>query len=345
MAKSATITAYSEAAANLPQDAFLGQIVLFTITEVDVYLDTVREQVAQRNLRTDLLKARIRPIDAFKRATSDIATRFAQEGSERHSLLVRPVGHDKAEAHRHVVYERAIFQPNQPRRVLHETVWKIIYDRGQRGSDGRTLNDNIFVEQQPLLSGPFTAEERQWIEEYIGRDGRRLRERFKHYCTHLDSNAIRAFVREYLTALGAINVKIGGGGGLYFVQQKHVDELRDLTELVIDIGSYMHTIPLLDIVSQRDMLADAFIADTLEELRQTSAEISKILVDKSRTITEATYDMYASQAAALIARAKEYENLLGRNLDTATLEVDLFRAKTLNLADRVRKPKSLGGGK
>lgn len=344
MSKSATVSQYSEVAANLPEDAFLGQIILFTISDCDVQLDRMRALLAALSLNPDRLKKKIRPIDAFKRATKDIECRFPQAASERHALLVRPVGHDSAESHRHVIFERAIYRTGRPREVLHQTVFKLMYDRGERQRDGTIVHDGIYAEAQPLDRSLLSTDEEKWLDEQIGYDGRNLRARFEHYCTHLDSNAIRTFLRDYLTGLDAINVKGSGGGGVYFVQQKHAAELHSLTELVIGIGSHMHTIPLLDIVYQRDMLADAFVADTLEELRQLSAEMSKILVDDSRTITEETYDAYTAQAGKLMARAAEYEELLGRSLDTATFELDMFKQKTLNLATRIRKPKSLGGG-
>jgi hypothetical protein len=146
--------------------------------------------------------------------------------------------------------------------------------------------------------------------------------------------------------LGAINVKGGSsGGGLYFVPQKHAEELRDLTAFVKSIDSQMHLIPLLDIVDQRDMLAEAFVADTMDELRALSAEMGNILGSESRTITEDTYDSYVSKAASLMAKADEYGKLLDRSLETANIELQVFKVKTLSLGARVRKPKSLSNGR
>lgn len=333
---SSTISAYTSMAANLPDEVFLGQIVLFTIVEGDVNLTQLRDELVARNLRAELLKSKLRPIDAFKKASNEIAVKFEQTPSQRNSLLVRPVGQDRHESHRHVVYERAIYKSGQPRRVEHETIWKLMYDRGEQGTNG------IFVEQQYIPGLPLEPGEQKWIDDVIGPNGANLKARFEHYCTHLNSHGLRTFVRDYLTVLGAINVKGSGGGGLYFVQQKHAAELRDLADLVLMFGSYMHTIPLLDIVDQRDMLAEAFVADTLDELRQLSADMSRILTNPTRTITEETYESYVGQAATLMAKASEYEQLLGRSLDTANFELELFKTKTLNLHTRIRKPKSLG---
>lgn len=335
------VAAYEEAAANLPDGFFLGQIVSFTISEADVNLDEMRQAIQDQGLRDDTLKKRLRPIDAFKKATNEIATKFTKHHDHQNSLLVRQVGADALESHRHVVFERAVYSANQRRRVEHETIMRMHYDRGIRQADGSIKDDGIYVEEQLVPGLNLSTEERAWLDQTVGPEGANLKVRFEHYCTHLDSHGLRSFVREYLSLLDAVNIKGSGGGGLYFVPQKHAEELRQLTALVKQFGSQMHLIPLLDIVDQREMLADAFVSDTLDELRALSVEMGKILENPTRTITEETYDAYVSKAAGLMTKASEYESLLDRTLDTANLELQIFRTKTLTLSTRVRQPKSL----
>lgn len=341
--RSARVTDYAAAAAALPDQYFLGQVVSFTISEADIRLDDIHGLVEEFGLRQGLLKTRLRPIDAFKKATTDVARKFAKTSDAQHSFLVRSVGQDATESHRHVVFERAVFRTGERRRLNHDTVLKLIYDRGER-RDGTRVNDSIYVEEVLVPGLRLSGEEQAWLDGVVGDGGKNLRERYEHYCTHMDSHAVRTFVRNYLTMLGAINLK-GNGGGLYFVQQKHVDELRGLQSVVKAIGSQLHLLPLLDIVGQRDMLAEAFIADTMEEVRQLSAEMGRILQDQARMIEESTYDNYAARAAQLIEKAKEYQALLDRNLDTASFEISVFQKKTLKLVSRIQKPASLSVGK
>lgn len=344
-----TITDYSAAAAALEDNYFLGQIVSFTISETDVPLDEARASLTALNLRTDTMRKRLRPIDAFKKAANEIAVKFDRDplADEQHSLLVRPVGQDSSESHRHIVFERAIWKTgNGRRRVEHETIWKLMYDRGKRLKDGTIVNDEIYVEKQATIGGVvLSPEEEAWVDAHIGPNGEQLKARYEHWKTNLDSHAIRTFVREYVVdLLGGISIK-GNSGGLYFVEQKHIAELRDLMAFVKKIGSHMHTIPLLDIVEQREMLAEAFIQETMDEIRQQMVEINKITGNPTRTITEDTYDQYTAKAVNLIAKHKEYAKLLDRNLDTADTELQIFQQQVLTLFGRVKKPKSLGSGK
>lgn len=334
---------YSTAAAALPDEYFLGQVVTFTVHDRDIDRDALEAMINQRNLRTDRLKRRIRPIDAFKKAANDVATRFPRAAEAQHAFLVRPVGQDSQESHRHVVFERAMFKSGQKRRVEHDEVLRLIYNRGHRDAEGKTVGDDVWVEPIWVPGLHLDAAEQEWLDAMVGDKGKALIARYRHNCTHLDGHAIRSFVREYVMDLGAISLK-SGYGGLYFVRQAHAEELRDLMQLVKDIGSEMHLIPLLDIVDQRDMLAEAFIADTMEEIRQASAAMSKILADEGRYINESTYDEFAGRAGELLQKASDYHGLLDRNLDRAVDEIKLFKRRTLKLSDRIRRPVSLSQG-
>ena len=335
-----TVFDYSEAASKLPNAYFLGQVVSFTITEADVNLEELRDNIASHGLRTEILKGSLRRIDAFKKAANEIGCKFQKHGNSQSTILVRAVGQDTDESHRHVVLERAFAQSGQPRRVQYDTIYKLRYSRGERDKETNEVKgDFIDVERQNTES-MLSQEERKWLSSTLGTDGVALLDRFEHLSTHLDSHGVRAFVREYLLALGAINIK-GNGGGLYFVQQKHVAELRALTALVKAVGSQMHLIPLLDIIDQRDMLAEAFVSDTLDEVRSLSQEMDKILTGADRTISEKTYDQWAAKAAGLINKSQDYASLLDRSLEVADSELRVFKLRTLKLADRIRQPQKM----
>lgn len=344
---STTVSNYNAAAAELPDEMFLGQLVCFTISEADVSLENARVQLEARNLSTETLRKRLRPIDAFKKATNEIAHKWTRMGDEQHSILVRQVGADSDSSHRHVVWERAVFKAGQRRRLEYQPLATLVYDRGVRKGDA-VEDDSITVNSNRpigLAVPPFIDE---WLDEHMGlgdtlgtTPGHVLQNRFEHWCYHLDSHAVRTFVREYLAARGAVSVK--ENGGFYFVHQKHAAELRDLQDFVRSIGSQMYLIELLDIVEQRDMIAESFIEDALREVRALQVEIGKILSDPDRTITEATHDEYVGKAVALIAKADEYQQLLDRDLDKASTELLIFKTTVLGneFSNKVKKPKSM----
>lgn len=334
------VTEYQAAAASLPDEAFLGQLVFFTISESDVSLDTLSQEVDQRKLRKDTLKKRIRPIDAFKKAVNEVAVKFPKQPGAQHSILVRPVGQDAATSHRHVVFERAIFGLGKRRHLVYDPLATVVYDRGERQKDGTIINDAITVTTNKVLGGyALNKDEQAWVDLHIGPDGQKLIDRYTHWRTHLDSHAVRAFVREYIEMLGGIQAK--ANGGVYFVPQEHLTELENLAGLVHTIGSEMHLVPLLDIVNQREFLGQAFEREAIDEANSLMAEFTKILNAPARTITQATYDEYVEKTAQMMARLNDYTALLDDNLDTARVQVEAVTQQVLGLGARIKVPKRM----
>lgn len=329
-------------------ELFLGQLVSFTIAGADVPLETVRAELEARNLSTTSLRKRLRPIDAFKKATNEIGEKWQRDGDEQHSILVRQVGADGNASHRHIVWERAEFTPGKRRRLVYTPLATIVYDRGVRKGD-LVENDSITVTSAQPVGTVIPACIKQQLDQTLGDSGAVLQERFEHWKTHLDSHAVRTLVRDYLVEeKGAVSVK--DNGGFYFVDQKHSDEVRDLREFVRSLpqptrgkGSSMQLVPLLNIGEQKQFIAESFLADTNDAVKVLLAEISKILADPDRTITQATYDEKMEQAAFLLSKTADYQSLLGDHLDTTDLTVQILRNQVLSteFQNRIKQPKSM----
>lgn len=318
---------------------FLGQAVAFTISDTSVNLEQMRVDLGSRGLRADLLKKRLRPIDAFKKASNEVAVNFPSAGDHRSAIKVVAVGQNDAEAHRHVVLARTTWRVGRERRVDHETIFKLTYDRGVSSKDGTVSDDYVSVEQQVVPGLLLTEQERQWITTTLGDDGDALRARFQHHCTHLDSHGIRTFVREYLDALDAIDVK--DSGGLYFVPQVHAVELQALAEFVRSLGSTMHLFPLLDGTDQRSMLEHAFVGHVRDAIRTYLSEADRIVANPQRTIAEGTYQSFADRVEKLASKRDRYKQLLDCDLETASELLTKLDLTTSQLRGRVRRPKSL----
>lgn len=344
------ITDYTKAAEELPAEYFLGRLVMFTISQADVELEQARQDMDDLGLQTNTLRKRLRHIDAFKKATNEVSVKFTRPNGSHHAFLVRRVGRDDADsARRHIVLERAIHEQGKRRHLVYDEVAEIIYDRGVRQKDGSIADDSITVAVRDLTvtaGYDLSEEERAWLEQHVGYavDGREigdnLRSRFDYLRTHMDSHAVRTAVRDYIVDnLAGILVK--ENGGLYFVAEKHADELTKLKQWVADVGSKMHTVPLLNILDQREMLIDAYENEMLDRVTSLTAEIDKILADGNRTITQDTFDEYVLQTSLLLAQTDDYADLLDNKLDTARVTLDSFKFKALSLASRVKVPKKM----
>jgi hypothetical protein len=320
---------------NLPDDAFLGSLLYFSISNADVDLEAARNELANAGLSTETLRKNLRPIDAFSKSSREMGRKFKTVNDIRSELMVRPVGADGEQAHRYLMLERAVSQNGKKRRVFYEKVAEISFTRGIKKAGEYTGH---FVESRrttDYLGEPLTAEEDAWLTACLNT----FKERYEHYLTHLDSHAVRSYVREYIYDLSGTCVK--ESGGLYFIKQEHSDQVAKLSSWVKSIGSEFHSLPLLNLADQREMILEAFEDETIKEVERLLGEVSKILGDPDRTIEERTYDAYALRAAELSGKVMEYNQMLGARADRAQIEVTAYAQQMMSLGSRIRQSKTL----
>lgn len=331
MSNTAVMANYTDAIQNLPEEAFLGSLLFFSISQADVNLSNAKRDLSALGLHLDKI---LRPVDAFRKSTKEFAHKFAPIDGVRSELLVRPVGEDGAQAYRHLILERAVVKSGQKRRVFYEKVGEITFTRGVK-KDGEYGGHGVEVRRTTdHLSSPLTLAEDQWLTERLVT----FEDRYNHLLNYMDSHAVRTFVREYIYKLSGTCVK--ESGGLYFVKQEHAEEIAKLAQWVKSIGSEFHTLPLLNIADQRAMILEAFEEETIEEVGRLMGEVQKILGDPDRSIEEKTYDAYALRAAELSAKVLEYQQMLGERADRASIEISTYTQQCLSLSSRIRQSKS-----
>lgn len=330
----APLSNYTQAIADLPDEAFLGALLYFSISMADVNLHNAHRDLAAAGLSTTGLRDHLRPVDAFRKATKEFAKKFKAVNDVRSELMVRPVGEDGEQAYRHLILERASYQAGKKRRVFYEKVGEITFTRGVK-KDGQYNGHGVEVRRTTdNLTSPLTPEEDQWLTERLVT----FEDRYNHLLNYMDSHAVRTFVREYIYGLDGTCVK--ESGGLYFVGQQHIDEVAKLAEWVKSVHSEFHYLPLLNLMEQREMIMDAFEEETIREVERLMGEISKILSDPNRQIAEKTFDAYALQGAELGKKIKAYNQMLGSKAERAATEVQMFSTQVLSLAGRIREHKT-----
>lgn len=325
-----TITQYNAAAAAVPEEALLGSLVWYTLSEVDIEYESAKKELEARGLDSAPLKP-IRPVDAYRLATKELKRSFPATSGVKLNIMVRNVGHDSDTAYRQIVCERVSNRAGERRRLIYDPSAELIYHRGTRNKEGKIVGDRVEIIRRtpPGLERDMTDEQRAWLDRKLDE----LPERFRHLRTHLGSHKVRNFVREYLYSLGAVAVR--ESGGVYFVRQSRSKEMGELGEWIREIGSSFHETPLLDLVNQREMLARAFEEEAIKEVEVLSKQIDEILADAGRKVRETTFDDFALRAAELTAKAKEYADMLDIKSEIAHKRIENFKHKTMDLVDRI----------
>ena len=336
MSTVAPMSNYVDAIKNLPQDAFLGSLLFFSISQADVNLDNARRDLAAANLSTKTLRKNLRPIDAFKKATNEFKKKFPEHDDVRSELMVRPVGEDGEQSYRHLILERTAMQKGKRRRLVYDKVAEITFTRGTKDrSTGEYSGHSVEATRMTdALVYNLTNEEDQWLTEKLVT----FEDRYDHLLRYMDSHAVRTFVREYIYDLSGICVK--ESGGLYFVKQDHADEVSRLAEWVRSIGSEFHIVPLLNVGEQKAMIMEAFEDETVAEVDRLMGEVAKILNDPGRTIETKTFDAYALRAAELKDKVNEYNAMLGARADEASARISIYAQQCLSLTSRIKEHKT-----
>lgn len=325
---------YTDAIANLPDEAFLGSLLYFSISNADVNLSNARRDLAAANLSTDTLRKNLRPYDAFRKSSKRFEKKFPIRDGVRSELMVRPVGENGDQSFRHLILERAIVAAGKKRRVFYEKVGEIDFTHGIK-RDGEYEGHSVECRRTTQhLGQALTAEEDQWLTEQLAT----FEDHYDHLLNYMDSHAVRSFVREYIYNLSGTCVK--ESGGLYFVKQEHVDEINRLAAWVKSVGSEFHTLPLLNLTDQRDMILEAFEEETIKEVERQIARIADILSDPDRKIDEKTFDQFADHAASLTAKVDEYHSMLGVKADRAAAEIGVYGQQVMALVSRIRQSKT-----
>lgn len=334
MSNTAVMRNYTEAIKDLPEEAYLGSLLFFSISQADVNLSNARRDLTAAGLSTDTLRKNLRPVDAFRKSTKEFAKKFPEHNGVRSELLVRPVGEDGEQAYRHLILERAVVQAGKKRRVFYEKVGEVTFTRGIK-KDGEYTGHGVEVRRTTAhLPDALTTAEDQWLTERL----LTFEDRYHHLLNYMDSHAVRTFVREYIYDLGGTCVK--ESGGLYFIKQVHADEVDKLAAWVKSIGSEFHTVPLLNLGEQRAMILEAFEEESIKEVERLMGEVAKILSDPSRKIEEKTFEAYADKAAELNAKVKDYNALLGTRAERAAGEISIYAQQVMTLAGRIRDSKT-----
>lgn len=320
---------YTKAIAELPPEAFLGSLVFFSICDADVELDKARQQLSALGLSPANLRKNLRPFDAFRKAARDCGHKFKTINDVKSEILVRALGEDADQVHMRLILERADWSSGHKRQLLYQKIAELTFDRGEKDKHTGYINHGVTAVR--------TTDQVDLTPEEDGRLSLALAtfpDHYNHYLTHLDSHAVRTFVREYVLGLSAVCVK--ESGGLYFVKRDHANEVAKLATWVRGVGSQFNDVPLLNVADKREMILEAFEDEAVREVERLMGEVKEILSDPDRRIEDKTFDAYATRAAELKQKMAEYTEVLGARSERASIEIGMYGKQVAHLLDRIK---------
>lgn len=271
----------------------LGQVVMRTVENARVRHDDLDQWFTELGLDKSFLPARPRPVDAFRKAASSAtvnrfpyaapwfregamaSVRWIDDLSDRDRIVRR--------AERTIKINRINSEP--------ETIGRVtFYKRAQRTRAGTEklrfymARDRLHVDEQKLID--------QWFTD--------VRTRYEMGLGWVDTNGLRAIIRNYLTALHALRVR----DGCYFLFLDQAAQTERLARLVGHFGSdcLFNVIDLMDVDKHRSWLAEAVSDETesyattlIRQLNAVNRRFPTMIPCKQMTPVLAQYDVLLDQ--------------------------------------------------
>lgn len=305
-----TLATYLARTTQLPDDALLGHLVMFTIREHYYDRDHIAATLARLQMNPNLLPAAGRGIDAFRKATSSVDDFDYQlpDGNIAH-ILVRDVDADKELVTRHLIRE---IRDASNRRLAYSKIGEAVFYRpvvraGARRADTQIIR--VTIDHSTLVDA-----ERHAMQPVLDR----INEVYNRHLNFIDDMKVRAMMRAALLNFDAVVVK----GGVYFAPIDQHHNLDKLTELISATasGSLMHLVPILDQPEQREMVIESLQAATETDL---AALVETMTAARTKNVTPHLYAKLRADYEQVLNRADTYAKSLGAAAARTTGASDL----------------------
>lgn len=146
------------------------------------------------------------------------------------------------------------------------------------------------------------------IETQNVEGGALLRVAYDHYGIHLTSNDISRWLLRTMDRMKAVGLR--QGGGIYFVPQGRVAELRELAEILGGVsGHAVYEVPALKSEEAVRAILHAVLDEADQELGYIEGEVAERDLGKKALKTR------EKRCETLLSKVGEYEQLLGKNMD------------------------------
>lgn len=293
------IHSYLQGLTELPEDILLGRLVMFTISDRDVTRADLVQWFDDLHLNQKFLPPEVRPIDAFKKATSEIDEHsYPMADGTEGILLTRKVTTTRDELQRGIVRE---IRDSRRRTLSHGVVIDARFYKPKKVT-GVTQGGSERI-RLTRMNEALTPSEIPEIDKVM----QEIETRYRHHVSYLDGNKVRAVVRNYLRYLNALELK----GGVYFVHTSRTDELKRLQELVRRCGGgcRMDLIPLVDMANERDIIIEAFQKEAEESLLDLVKSIAHVS-NTRKEVTPEAYTKLKKEYDTILKQALEYQRTL-----------------------------------
>lgn len=288
-----------------------GHLIWYTVNELAVTREELREHFRRCGVGEQWLPAEIRPIDAYRKATGQTQRSVQPEEEEvRQTGVVErryrfeEVLADGKRVIRHLVRVDVDARAVELRLV---ELAAAIFDRTSGG-----------LQVQVLDSDPVAGE---LLDQVVSL--------FKHYREHYDADAVRRMLHRMLAAMDPTLFK--DSGGFWFIPAKYVQELAGFRRLLEALGLRYGTMPVVDTEDARQLVREMFE----HQVRGAIGRLANLLRRPAEELERGDVVSGLEVARDLMRQVREYQALLRQDLEDLALQAGLMQQQMSALVERV----------
>ncbi len=295
----------------LSHDQVLGFLEFHRIPDMEVPIVEMQNLWLKNGLNIDFLD-NIRPVNAFKRATSKAGTinniEINYHGKTLPAkLLVRNVVMDQTQVLRHLVREVIVSEDEKP---YYDSVAWMRFNR-----DSETMDCDLFF-----------AYESEYAYDRILHDARYC---FNLFTTNHTKDTVRNLINKVVDASNPTPIMPNSQGK--FIPKSYTTRFAGLQGLLTDLkeGYAPHTdcqidlIPVVNTIKQREIFSRK-AQNQLKELADDLICEFSDYIQKRPTIKLEVAQRMVRNAQDLIKRTNEYEQLMGTRMEIIELQLNKF---------------------
>jgi hypothetical protein len=323
----------------LPDDAVLGHIVWFTISDQPHNLDDMTKTFDRLMLDSAVLPQETTAFSAYEKACSrivGIAKPYTIHAGNPvlgigptvgEVMAVREVSRNGDTVYRQMVRE---VRDSQQRRLSYQPIVNLDFSKGKPDKVTRKIERNSHRLRASVDTTKIQPGEQKHIEELI----KLWYAEFDRLHDFVDGDRVRKCVREYLLFLNAIKMK----DGVYFVHRSRESELFALQEFVRTLtGCNLEVMPIPEMARLRESVIAAWEREAVEDFQNVVQQITHLRSTRD-TITSAALAKVTDQYQRTMRKAMEYGRALHVNqeMSAGAAEYALAALNTLQ-ADFIRQ--------
>lgn len=328
MTSSTMFEKYQEQLKTLPDKDLIGDVLTFEFRQPRTTRDDLVTWFAELGLDESYIPPEIKTIDAYKRATGEMAkSNYDLAGGKTAALFVRNVSGDGDRVIRRIV--REIRDPKGKKLDYHEVGEAVFYKASRKGKNTTGGTSVKFT----LLERNLGANEVPYVQEFI----KKMESDYRFFAMYYHTQAIRDMVRNYVLGLNSISLR--SSGGVYFVHKSRRQTLLKIAELIngkVDHGCRIHMMPLVDAGYQREMLTEAFqdqVEKSCDKLLTKVAQINEKY--KGKSVPPSQFAELQEAYNETLSSTEEYTRVLGLAQGRAGTALELAMDSIADVAARL----------